>query len=127
MNFLLHAISSIDASDIGRTFTTNFAATFIFKIFTEKTRLFFPMLRQCEADNFNVYYVFSNCLTKICKKDVFRNFAKFTGKHLYQSLFFNKVVGLRPATLLKKRLWYRCFPVNFAKFLITPFIIEHLW
>ena len=23
--------------------------------------------------------------------------------------------------------WYRCFPVNFAKFLRTPFIIEHLW
>ena len=23
--------------------------------------------------------------------------------------------------LLKKRLWYRCFPVNFAKFLRTPF------
>ena len=29
-----------------------------------------------------------------CKKDVIRNFAKFTGKHLYQSLFFNKVAGL---------------------------------
>ena len=28
---------------------------------------------------------------------------------------------LRPATLLKKRLWHRCFPVNFAKFLRTPF------
>ena len=27
-------------------------------------------------------------------KDVFRNFAKFTGKHLRQSLFFNKVVAL---------------------------------
>ena len=26
-----------------------------------------------------------------------------------------------PATLLKKRLWHRCFPVNFAKFLRTPF------
>ena len=24
--------------------------------------------------------------------------------------------------LLKKRLWYRCFPVNFAKFLRTPFL-----
>ena len=24
-------------------------------------------------------------------------------------------------TLLKKRLWRRCFPVNFAKFLRTPF------
>ena len=31
------------------------------------------------------------------KKDVLRNFAKFTGKHLCQSLFFNKVAGLRPA------------------------------
>ena len=28
-----------------------------------------------------------------CKKSVLRNFAKFTGKHLYQSLFFNKVAG----------------------------------
>ena len=62
-----------------------------------------------------------------CKKCVLRNFAKFTGKHLCQSLFFNKVAGLTPATLLKKRLWHRCFPVNFAKFLETPFIIEHLW
>ena len=32
-----------------------------------------------------------------------------------------------PATLLKKRLWHRCFPVNFEKFLRTPFLIEHLW
>ena len=32
------------------------------------------------------------------------NFAKFTGKHLCQSLFFNKVAGLRPAILLKKKL-----------------------
>ena len=39
-----------------------------------------------------------------CKNGVLRNFAKFTGKHLYQSLFFNKVAGQRPATLLKKRL-----------------------
>ena len=32
-----------------------------------------------------------------------------------------------PATLLKKRLWHRCFPVNFAKFLRTPLFIKHLW
>ena len=38
------------------------------------------------------------------RKCVLRNFAKFTGKHLCQGLFFNKVAGLRPATLLKKRL-----------------------
>ena len=28
------------------------------------------------------------------KKNVVKNFVKFTGKHLYRSLFFNKVVGL---------------------------------
>ena len=42
-------------------------------------------------------------------------------------VFFNKVADLRPATLSKKRLWHRCFPVNFAKFLRIPFLIEHLW
>ena len=55
-----------------------------------------------------------------CKNDAYRNFPKFTGKDLCQSIFFNKVTGLRPATLLKKRLWHRCFPVNFEKFLRTP-------
>ena len=38
------------------------------------------------------------------KKIVLKNFTRFTGKHLSWSLFFNKVAGLRPATLLKKKL-----------------------
>ena len=58
---------------------------------------------------------------RFCNKDVLRNFAKFTGKHLRQRFFFNKLAGLRHATLLKKRLWHRCFAVIFAKFLRTPF------
>ena len=53
------------------------------------------------------------------KEVVLRNFAKLTGIHVYQSLFFNKVAG---ATLLKKRLWYWSFPVNFAKLLRPPFL-----
>ena len=61
------------------------------------------------------------------KKGVTRNFTKFTGKYLCQRLFFNKIEGLRPATLLKKRLCHRCFPLNIVKFLRTPFCIEHLW
>ena len=40
---------------------------------------------------------------------------------------FKKVSCLRIATFLRKRLWHRCFPVNFAKFLRTTFFIEHLW
>ena len=38
------------------------------------------------------------------KKVVDRNFAKFTGEHLCQRLFFNKVARLRFTTLLKKKL-----------------------
>ena len=56
------------------------------------------------------------------KKGVFRNFTKVTGKHLCQSLFFDKVAGLRCATLLKKRLWHRCFTVNFVNVLREPFL-----
>ena len=43
------------------------------------------------------------------------------GKHLCQSLFFNKVAGLRPAILLIKRLRHICFPMKFGKFLRTLF------
>ena len=48
-----------------------------------------------------------------------RNFATLTGKHLCQSLFLVKLQTSSPA---KMRLWHRCFPVNFAKFLRTPFL-----
>ena len=56
------------------------------------------------------------------KKGVLGNFAKSTGKHLCQSLFFNKVKGLRPATLVKERLWYWCFLVSFGKFSKKTFL-----
>ena len=56
------------------------------------------------------------------KEGVLRILTKFPGKQLWQSLFFNKVAGLRPATLLKKRPWHSCFSVNFVKFLRTPFL-----
>ena len=65
-------------------------------------------------------WVRSNHPKVFCKKGVLGNFAKFTRKRLCQCL-------LRPATLFKKILWHRCFPMNFAKFLRTSFFIEHLW
>ena len=60
-----------------------------------------------------------------CKEGVLRKFTKFTGKHLCQSPFFNKIAGLSSVTSFKKTLWHRCFPVNFAKFL-TLFPTEHI-
>ena len=50
------------------------------------------------------------------KKGILKNFTKFTGKHQRQSLFSNSVGGLRLATLLKKRVWHSCFPMNLANF-----------
>ena len=60
-------------------------------------------------------------------KKVFLKISKLTGNALCHSLFFNKVAGLKlltPATLVKKRLWHRRFPVNFAKILRTPFLLN---
>ena len=48
------------------------------------------------------------------KKGILGNFEKFTGNHLCQRHFFNKVAGLRR------------FPVNFVKFLRTTVFTEHL-
>ena len=44
------------------------------------------------------------------KKGVLKNFAKFTGKHLCQSFFFNKVAGLRQLFLQSNfgRLLLKC-------------------
>ena len=79
------------------------------------------------SQDFAVWTLLRSCPEMFCKKGVLRNFAKCTGKHLCQSFFFNKTAGLQPATSLKKKLWHRCFPVNFAKFLKTPTLTEHLW
>ena len=48
------------------------------------------------------------------ERGALKNFAKFTGKQLCQSLFFNKVTG-RPALA-------QVFSVNFAKYLKVPFL-----
>ena len=47
-------------------------------------------------------YVNKQSSRGVLLKVALKNFAKFTGKHLCQSLFFNKNEGLRPAGLLKK-------------------------
>ena len=97
----------------------------------QKTKISFLILflKSCSVNgNVVLFEIFAELISRSSRPEVFfekrvlKNFAKFTGKHLCQSLFFKKVAGVRPATLLKKRLWHRCFPVNFAKFLITSFL-----
>ena len=62
-----------------------------------------------------------------CKKGVLKNFTKFTGKHLRQSSFFNKVAGLRSATLLKTETLAQLFSCEFCEIFKKPISIEHLW
>ena len=50
-----------------------------------------------------------------CRKCVLKNFAKFTGKHLWQSFFFNKVAGLRPSNFIKKETLPQVFSCEFCK------------
>ena len=49
-----------------------------------------------------------------CKKGVLRNFAKFTGKHLYQIRFFNKVAGLA-CNFVKKESLAQVFFCEFCE------------
>ena len=52
-------------------------------------------------------------------KGVLRNFAKFTGKHLCKSLFFNKVAGLHETLA-------QVFSCEFYKISKNTFFTEHL-
>ena len=41
-------------------------------------------------------------------------------------IFRGEPILLPRTSFIKKKLWHRCFPVNLAKFLRTPFLTEHL-
>ena len=64
------------------------------------------------------------------RKDVPRNFAKFTGKHLCQSLFLNKVEGKQQAetfNFIKKETSAQVFSCEFCGISKNTFFTEHLW
>ena len=57
------------------------------------------------------------------RKGVLRNFAKFKGKHLYQNLFFNKVI----INLIKKETLAQVFFCEFGRISKNTFFTEHFW
>ena len=68
----------------------------------------------------------SSCQEVFSKKDVLRNFANL--KHLCQSLFFNKVAGLKPegCNFIKKGTMTQVFSCEFWKISKNTFLTEHL-
>ena len=70
-------------------------------------------------------YRSSHCRCSV-RKGVLRNYAKITGKHLCQSIFFNKVAG-RSSTLLKKEALAQVFSCEFCEIFKNTCFTEHLW
>ena len=60
----------------------------------------------------------SSRLEVFCIRGVLQTFAKFTGKNLYGSLFFDKVAACKPATLSRKKI---------DKFVFRWIFKEHLF
>ena len=82
-----------------------------------------------EMWNFTIYVIMKELTLKeqkqppevFYKKGVLRNFSKFTWKHLCQSLFFNKVAGLRQKKKIKAYGLSGAFP--FFKFCYCIFLV----
>ena len=55
-----------------------------------------------------------------CKNKVSLEIAQSSQGNTYSRVSF--LIKLQACALLIQRLWHRCFPVNFAKFLRTPFL-----
>ena len=64
---------------------------------------------------------------EVLRKKVFLEILQSSQENACDRVSFLIITTLVITTLLKKRLWHRCFPVNFVKFLRTPFYIEHLF
>ena len=90
-------------------------------IYLEHFQVFYSSQKRQRDQQHYKFYGRSSRPEVSCKIGVLRNFTKFTRKHLHQILFLNKV-----ATLLKNRLWCRCFPVNFVKCPRTLSLTEYL-
>ena len=57
----------------------------------------------------------SSRLWVFCREVVLRNFTKFTRKIKCEGLFFNKIAGSRPPTLLKKETLAQMFSCEFCE------------
>ena len=56
------------------------------------------------------------------RKSVLRNFTKFTGEHLCQSLFYNNFIKKLSCNFIKKETLAQVLSCEFVKFLRAPFL-----
>ena len=94
---------------------------FTVKVLIESTRKKLPQTTLARFPGFlNIRSCHRRCSVK---KDVLKNFAIFTGKHLCLiESPFNKVARLKTSQFIKKRLQHLCLIVNIAKSLRTTIL-----
>ena len=74
------------------------------------------MLLQCLSGISQKDIIYGSSYQSFCKKGVFKNFAKFTGKYLCQSLFLHKNAGLpQTCNFFKKEALAQVFSCEFCK------------
>ena len=83
---------------------------------------------QCIYETKQCHVLHLEAVTQRCSvKKVFSEISQNSQRNTCTRVsFLIRLNPLRTATLLKKRLWYRCFPVNFVTFLRTSFLTKHL-
>ena len=87
---------------------------------TLRARATFPHNKHHKLSDF---YCYRSSRPEVFYKKVFLKISKMRDKTPALDSCFNTVAGLGSATLLKKWLGHRCFPVNFAKFFENSFFI----
>ena len=114
MEFLFNRVADLKAylkKIPAHAFSCEFQEIFKNTFFTDDLRAaafatFWALVKIQVTENFqynDTHFILQKQSPEVfCEKGVLRNFAKFTGKHLF-------------------------FPVNFAKFLRTHFLTGHLW
>ena len=100
---------------------------FLFNFYS-KSQQCFDWLFQCYS---SVFYVLEAVARRCSVKKLFLEISQNSHENTCARVsFWIKLdvfdLSLRPANFLWKRLWHRCFPVNFVKFLRTPFLTEYL-
>ena len=80
--------------------------------------LIFLSSSQRPVQNYQKRVYRSSRLDVVYKKGLLKNFAKFTGKHLCQSPFFNRVAGLPPVVASRYRIIHWMLLWFFSKFVL---------
>ena len=89
----------------GKFFISSQASIFLKQVYR---RFYFYLLSR-------TFITGSSCPEVLYRREIFKKYAKFRGKHLRRSLFYNKDVSWRPAMLFTKEIPAQMFSCEFCE------------